>query len=93
MADPQVISADGILLTVVVSGKSTEVLISKEAPLGDVIPIALEQTGNKGQGPDRWELRDADGNELDLKKLVGEYNFPPEYRLFLNLKAGAGGER
>ena len=52
---------------------------------------ALRQTENSGQPPENWELRDADGNLLDLDKKFGDYAFPEKGRLFLNLKAGVGG--
>ena len=91
MTDPQEISASELLTTVVVNGQPTVVSTPKDVALGAIIPIALQQTGNSGQPPDNWELRDADGNRLDLDKLIGDYNFPEDYRLFLNLKAGVGG--
>lgn len=80
-----------ISLTVVVNGQPTVLDALEDAPLGTIIPDALRQTENTGQPPDRWELRDADGNLLDLAKTIGEYGFPAEFRLFLNLKAGVGG--
>ena len=91
MADPQEISVNELLTTVVVNGQPTVVSTPKDVPLGTIIPIALQQTGNSGQPPENWELRDAEGTRLDLNKLIGDYNFPEDYRLFLNLKAGVGG--
>ena len=91
MTEPQKIGVDEILTTVVVNGQPTVVSTPKDVPLGAIIPIALQQTGNSGQPPENWELRDADGGRLDLNKLIGDYNFPEDYRLFLNLKAGVGG--
>jgi hypothetical protein len=86
MADSKKVS-----ITVVVNGKPTDVEALDTAPLGAIIPDALRQTGNSGQPPENWELRDAEGNRLDINKLIGDYNFPEDYRLFLNLKAGVGG--
>ena len=78
-------------ITVVVNGKPAEVFAIEDQPLGDIIHDALQQTGNSGQPPENWELRDADGNLLDPNKNFGDYAFPEKARLFLNLKAGVGG--
>lgn len=78
-------------LTIVVNGQPTVVRANKNAPLRTLIPRALEQTGNSGQPPDNWELRDAAGALLPLDQKIGEFNFPGDVRLFLNLKAGIGG--
>jgi hypothetical protein len=78
-------------LTVVVNGQPTAVDANLNAPLHTIIPKALEQTGNAGQPPDNWELRDAAGTSLDLAKKIEEFGFPANTTLFLNLKAGVGG--
>lgn len=78
-------------LTIIVNGQPTVVTASSEAPLETVVPKALEQTGNAGQPPGNWELRDADGKVLDLKKEIDSFGFPKDVKLFLNLKAGVGG--
>ena len=86
MATPKKIS-----ISVVVNGQLTVVDTTEDKPVGAIIPEALRQTGNSGQPADNWELRDADGNLLDLDKTIGEYGFDDKVRLFLNLKAGVGG--
>ncbi len=78
-------------LTVIVNGTPTEVEANENAPLKTIIPKALHQTGNSGQPPDQWELKDAQGNLLDLEKKIGDYHFPDDVKLFLSLKAGVGG--
>ena len=80
-----------ISITVVVNGQPTVVDALEDSALRTIIPDALRQTGNSGQPPDNWELRDVDGALLDLDKKVGDYGFPEKTRLFLNLKAGVGG--
>jgi len=80
-----------IQLAVIVNGQATVVEASLNAPLGTIIPQALEQTGNTGQPPENWELRDAQGTLLDTSQKIGSFHFPPDVRLFLNLKAGVGG--
>jgi hypothetical protein len=79
-------------LLIIVNGQPTVVRVEPSAPLQTVIPKALEQTGNHGQPPDQWELRDANGVVLDITKKVREFAFTAETKLFLNLKAGVGGE-
>ena len=78
-------------ITVVVNGQPTIVNAIEDEPLSTIIPDALRQTGNSGQPPENWELRDVDGNPLDLGKKIGDYGFTEKVRLFLNLKAGVGG--
>ena len=67
---------------------------NENAPLQTVIPRALEQTGNAGQPPENWELRDAAGKLLDTHRKIKEYEEsarPDDLRVFLSLKAGVGG--
>ena len=78
-------------LAIVVNGQPTVVHANRNAPLRTVIARALEQTGNAGQPPENWELRDAAGAQLPLDQKIGDFNFPADVRLFLNLKAGVGG--
>ena len=86
MATPKKIS-----ITVVVNGQPTVVDTADAVPLGTILPDALRQTENTGQPPENWELRDVDGNLLDLDKKIEDYPFTDKTRLFLNLKAGVGG--
>ncbi len=81
-----------IQLAVVVNGQVTVVDANVNSPLHTIVPRALDQTGNTGQPPENWELRDAQGTLLDTSKEISAFNFPPDTRLFLNLKAGVGGE-
>lgn len=80
-----------INLEVIVNGQSTVVEANKNAPLRTIIEKALHQTGNAGQPPDNWELRDAAGVLLPLDQKIEEFHFPADVKLFLNLKAGVGG--
>lgn len=80
-----------IELEVVVNGQPTEVRVNSNAPLHTIIPKALEQTGNAGQPPENWELRDQSGVLLPLETKIEDFNFQPGTKLFLNLKAGVGG--
>jgi hypothetical protein len=84
-------SPNRVELAVIVNGQPTLVEANRNAPLQTVIPRALHQTGNAGQPPENWELRDAAGVLLDLEHKIEDFDFPPDIRLFLNLKAGVGG--
>lgn len=77
-------------LTVVVNGTPTEVTYNPNQPLHTIIPEALRETHNSGP-PDRWEIKDKDGNTLDGDRKVGDFHFPSDVVLFLTLKAGIGG--
>lgn len=78
-------------LVVVVSGVSYDVKANVEAPVLVVIEKALEESGNQGQPPQNWELRDAAGKLLDPQKKLEDYHLPDGAKLFLSLKAGVGG--
>jgi hypothetical protein len=79
-------------LTVIVNGQPTVVQANLEAELRSLIQKALEATGNTGQPPENWELRDANGTLLDVSKKIESFQFAPGTRLLLNLKAGVGGQ-
>ena len=81
-----------IEIAVIVNGQPTVVQANLEAELRTVIPKALEATGNTGQPPENWELRDANGTLLDISKKIESFHFPAGARLLLNLKAGVGGQ-
>lgn len=85
-------SDNKIQITVIVNGVATDVEANLNAPLGTIIPRALEQTGNTGQPPENWELRDAQGTLLDTSQKIASFGFPPGVHLMLNLKAGVGGQ-
>lgn len=85
--------ASKVSLTIVVNGQPTTLDVNEEEPLGALIPRALQQTGNTGQPPDQWELRDAAGEILDPGRKVKSFGFAPGTTLFLNLRAGIGGFR
>jgi len=79
---------EDVVITIVVNGQPTQVEANPDASLQSLIGPALTQTGNAGQPPENWELRDAQGKELTahdkVEAFIGQ-------TLFLNLKAGFGG--
>lgn len=83
-----------VKVTVVVNGTPTVVEANENSPLHTVVPRALEQTGNTGQPPENWELRDASGILLDGSRKIKDYLAAAGHdglRVFLSLKAGVGG--
>ncbi|MDA8332587.1 MAG: DUF2604 domain-containing protein [Candidatus Dormibacteraeota bacterium] len=76
-------------IEIVVNGQPTRVEASPEEDVRALIEPALRQTGNVGQPPANWELRDEAGNEIPQGSKVRAYL---GQTLFLNLKAGVGGE-
>ncbi len=82
-----------IQLSVIVNGTVTVVETQSKTHLITVITKALTQTGNHGQPPENWELRDEAGAVLDPQRTTDSYHLVSGTKLFLNLKAGVGGER
>lgn len=80
-----------IEIVVVVNGQQAPISANANAPLHTIIEKALHDTGNTGQGPENWELRDSNGTLLDVNAKIESFHFAPGVRLFLNLKAGIGG--
>ena len=78
-------------IAVVVNGEPTLITANLNAPLRTIIPKALHESGNAGQPPENWELRDAAGVPLDLDAKIESFEFSSDAKLFLNLKAGIGG--
>ena len=79
-------------LNIVVNGRGVLITANLNEPLHALIGKALEESGNSGQTPDNWEFRDANGQPLDVAKKIGDFGFASGTNLFLNLRAGVGGE-
>jgi hypothetical protein len=82
---------DALDLVIVVNGQPAVVKAHEGTHLRKVVEQALEETGNVGQPPENWELRDAAGIELDQQRTVKHYKLENGVKLFLNLRAGVGG--
>jgi len=82
-----------IPLKIVVSGNAVTVIADMHATMQKVVIDALQQSNQVGQPPENWELKDDQGNVLDLSKKVKEFRLTPNATLFLSLKAGAAGGR
>lgn len=78
-------------LNITVNGQPADVTANVRHALHSVIPPALDATGNNGQPPENWELRDSTGLRLDTNQRISAFGFGEGARLHLNLKAGIGG--
>jgi hypothetical protein len=83
--------AEKIEITVVVNGQSADLSANINEPLLAVRDQALAKTHNVGQSPDNWELKDKDGNVLDINQKIKDFDFGEKVTLFLSLKAGVAG--
>jgi hypothetical protein len=82
---------DALDLVIVVNGQPVVVKAHEGTHLRKVVEQALAESGNVGQPPENWELRDAAGVELDQQRTVKHYKLENGVKLFLNLRAGVGG--
>jgi hypothetical protein len=80
------------LLVIVVNGVATNVDTNPNAALASVIAKALNQTQNTGQPPDNWVLTTESGKTLAPTDKPGDLGLASGTKLFLNLKAGIGGD-
>ncbi|TPI43434.1 DUF2604 domain-containing protein [Mesorhizobium sp. B3-1-6] len=80
-----------ITLTIVVNGEPVAVEANVKSPLHTVIAKALADSGNVGQPPENWELKDEAGVVLDASKKIEDLGIIEGQKLFLSLKAGAAG--
>ena len=78
-------------LVIVVSGAPQSVRVNKNQTLEHAVQEALRESGNHGQPPESWELRDESGQLLALSVRAGEAGLVDGQTLFLSPKAGAGG--
>jgi len=76
---------------IVVNGTPVEIEQNENSPLKTLIDKALKETGNVGQSPENWELRDEQGVLLEPDRKIASYGFADRVTLFLSLKAGVGG--
>ncbi|MCB2410740.1 putative metal-binding protein [Hymenobacter lucidus] len=78
-------------LLVIVNTSETRVEANVHQPLHVVAQHALDASGNAEFPLSEWVLTNSNGDELDLRRKVEEYNFAPLTKLFLTKGVGAGG--
>lgn len=88
---PQTHQDHKFTLTIVVSGHPLTEDFPSNQRLEQIVGRVLKQTNNTGQDPSSWELRDSNGNVLNLNLTAAEAGLHDGVTLFLNPRAGAGG--
>lgn len=53
--------------------------------------VVLSQNDNTGQPPENWEIKDENGNLLNLDKHLSDYEHLDQ--IWFSLKAGVGGNK
>lgn len=81
-----------IEFTIIVNGHPVPVKVNVDSPMRVAVEDALKVSGNSGQPADNWELRFASGQIVDLDKKIEDFVFDKDTKLYLNLKAGVGGQ-
>ena len=75
-------------VVVVVQGWATMVSTVEGESLENVARVAIRQTVHGLTPPERWKLRNANGELLDLEQKVTEEHAYPNTRLFLQPHVG-----
>ena len=84
-------SVNEIEITIIVNGQPVPIKINVSELIRVAVKEALERSENTGQPYENWELRDASGQIIDFDKKIGNLDIKEGTKLFLNLKAGVGG--
>ena len=84
--------SENINVHVVVSGQSTTIKVNGNQTVEHLVKEALRESGNKGQPAPEWELRTSDGTLIDQSLKILAAGIADGATLFLNPRAGAGGE-
>ena len=83
----------GFFLVIIVNGVPVKVETNPNAALASVIEKALHETNNSGQPAQNWILTTAEGKKLEPTDKPSALGLESGTKLFLNLKAGIGGQR
>ena len=81
-----------IELKFVVNGQSVPVFADLGWEFREAAVKSLEESGNSGQPIENWELRDGSGKVIDMGTKIAQSGISKGATLFLNLKAGVGGD-
>lgn len=83
---------DRIEVIFMVNGDPFPLDIEATEPMIHAVEKVLVESGNSGRkNPAEWELRDAAGTLLDMKRTARELHLTSGTRLFLSPAVGAGG--
>lgn len=79
-----------LTLTVVINGQPIVTTMKIRRKAFRLMRKVIRMSANVGT-PDRWELRDVNGHLLDPAKSLKNLGIAQGAHLYLNLKAGVGG--
>jgi hypothetical protein len=82
-----------ISLVFVIKGTPYTDEFSLGEPMQAIVKQVLNKTGNVGQKFENWILKDAQGNPLEYKQHLRDYEFADGATLYLNTKEGGGGAK
>ena len=82
---------EDVSVIVVVSGQPIQIKVNVHQRVEQLVHLALQQSGNKGQPPSEWELRTSDGTLIDQSRDIDAAGITDGMTLYLSPKAGAGG--
>ena len=85
-------SKERIEIVIIVNGEPVTEKAHPDEEVGEVVSRALNDSGNSGQPLNNWELRDESGHVIDFGRKFRNLDIKPGATLFLNLKAGVGGD-
>ncbi len=77
-------------VTFVIQGKEFPVNVNKKQVIKGAVERALAASGNPGS-TDGWQLRTADGRQLNLSKSFEDEGITESTKLFLSKGPGRGG--
>ena len=80
-----------ITLRIIVNSTPTDVEANPNQQLHVVAQHALNQTNQQGRPLSEWELRDSNGNVLDLGRTVESYGLSSGTTLYLQPTVGVQG--
>ena len=83
---------DIVKVEAIVAGKGVEIDATKDTTLSEIRAIALKESENLAQPPEKWEVKNEAGVVLDVSKTLADYGFCHEVKLWIDLKAGAAGD-
>lgn len=84
-------SDNKISLIVVVNTEDVAVDANVKAPLQTVAQHALNKSDSKDRPLSDFDLKDGNGNVLDLTRKLESFGFTPRTKLFLTLRVGIQG--
>lgn len=87
----RVIKVNRLVLRMIINGETSPVPCRRSETLQIAIKKALRLTRNTSRPIKEWQVRDANGVLLEKQRVLSDFKFKQNERLFLSLAIGAGG--